>query len=62
MKVSEIKCIKCHENAMQASKRGAYLERISPKGIKPMLMECRPVCGRDHGGQEVALLNAIKGT
>ena len=61
MKMSDIKCRKCGENCNQASKRGAYLGRVSPKGKTPVIMECVPTCHHKTGSQDDALLNAIKG-
>ena len=60
MKISEITCRKCGANAMEAAKRGAYLSRVSPKGNKPIIMECRPNCGTS-GNNEDAIIRAIKG-
>ena len=63
MKVSDIKCRKCKKDAMEAEK-GAYLERVSPKGQKPIIMECSPNCAYIYGktgNQDDALINAIKG-
>ena len=60
MKMSEIVCDKCGQNCMEASKRGAYLKRVSPKG-KDMVMECSPSCDRVTGNQDDALINAVKG-
>lgn len=61
MKAGDIKCRKCGQDAMQAADRGAWLERVSPKGIKPMIMECAPSCEHKHGNQDDALLGAIEG-
>jgi len=60
MKMAEIKCRLCGSDAEKASKRGAYLGRVSPKG-QTMVMECVPTCEHKHGGQDHALLEAIKG-
>jgi len=62
MKVSEVKCRKCQQDAMQASRRGAYLERVNPKGETPWIMECFPSCEHKHGNQDDALIHAINGT
>lgn len=61
MKCSEIKCRKCGQDAMQAASRGAWLERVNPKGQTPMIVECNPTCEHKHGGQQEALLAAIAG-
>lgn len=60
MMMSEIKCRKCGQDASQASKRGAYLNRVSPKG-GPFVGECRPSCEHLHGGPNEAVLNALDG-
>jgi hypothetical protein len=61
MLMSEIKCDKCGCGIMEASERGAYLKRVSPKGEgNPMIMECSPSCDRVHGDQNDALMNAIE--
>lgn len=58
MKLEDIKCQKCGQNAMQASERGAYLKRINPKGVAA-INECEPSCDRKTGSQEDAVINAI---
>jgi len=60
MKVSEVKCELCGSDVWEASKRGAWLVRVSPKG-EEMVMQCRPSCDRNHGDQDDALLGAIRG-
>jgi len=59
MKMSEIKCRLCDRDINEASKTGAYLKRVSPKG-EDMIMECYPSCDFDHGDQDDALLRAIR--
>jgi len=61
MKISDIKCRKCGQDANQAAKRGAYLGRVNPKGETPIIMECVPSCMHKHGNQDDALIHAIKG-
>lgn len=58
MKMSEVKCSKCGQNAAQAADRGAYLERVSPEGL-PSVWQCSPTCEHKHGNQDDALLAAI---
>ena len=60
MKASDIKCRLCGQDVFQASRRGAYLARVNPKG-EECINECRPSCDRNHGNSDDALLNAIKG-
>ena len=59
-KLSDIKCVKCGENSMQAAKRGAYLERISAKG-RPFKGQCVPACGVKVGNNDSALMDALSG-
>ena len=60
MKVEDIVCVKCGENAMEAAARGAYLKRITPKGVKPIKEQCYPSCGQ-NGNHEDAIIGAITG-
>lgn len=60
MKASEVKCQRCGRDAMEASERGAYLARVSPKGQAPV-MECAPSCFKT-GDQEDAVLRALGGS
>ena len=58
MKVSEVVCQLCGQNVIEASKRGAYLARVNPKG-EPCINECRPSCDKITGNSDDALLRAI---
>lgn len=58
--VTEVKCRKCGQNLKQASQRGAYLARVSPKG-EDFVGECKPSCDMKHGGPSEAVLNALDG-
>ncbi len=54
----DIKCRLCGQDAGQASERGAYLKRVSPKGGE-FIAECAPSCDMVTGDQDDALLRAI---
>ena len=47
-------CRICGQGPMEASNRGAYLQRVNPKGEVPIILECRPSCGHRDGGQDPA--------
>jgi hypothetical protein len=55
-----MRCSRCHQDVMEASRRGAYLIRLNPKGVDG-IWACYPTCDGDHGTQDDALLSAIKG-
>jgi len=55
------RCSLCGQDIYTIAGRGAYLERVSPKG-GPFVGECRPSCDRKHGSQDDALIAAIGDT
>jgi len=57
MKLSDCVCCECGDNALQASVRGAYLERANEKGVAA-IWRCAPSCGRHTGD---AIIKAIEG-
>ena len=59
MDSSELVCRKCGDTVFKASKHGAYLKRVSPKG-EDFVGECSPSCDTNHGNQDDALLAAIE--
>lgn len=60
-KLEDIKCRKCGRNAMESSRLGHYLKRVNKKGKGiACINECYPDCEEKTGGQDEALLNAIK--
>ena len=59
MKISEVKCRKCGQDANQAAQRGAYLGRVNPKGETPCISQCKPSCEHKHGNPADALIRAI---
>jgi len=59
-KMVEIKCRKCGDNLKQAAERGAFLNRVSPKG-QPFIGECSPCCTHWTGDPNDAVISAVKG-
>ena len=57
-KNTKVICRICGQGPMEASNRGAYLQRVNPKGEVPIILECRPSCRHSEGGQESALVAA----
>lgn len=53
-------CRKCGQHVNDMAKRGAWLERVSPKG-ENFIGECAPSCEHKHGNQDDALLGALEG-
>ncbi len=62
MKASEIKCQKCGQGLMAAANRGAYLQRVNPKGETPAINQCAPSCEHKDSDQNAGLLGAITNT
>ena len=60
MNRKELNCRKCGDSLFEASKHGAYLKRVSPKG-EAFVGECAPSCDMNHGNQDDALMSAIGG-
>ena len=54
-----MKCELCGCTVREASARGAYFKRANPKGQAPV-WHCSPVCGKDVGTREEAIVRAIK--
>ena len=50
-------CRICHKDIWEIVKRGAFLDRVSPKG-EDFIGECRPSC-YSTGNQEDAILRAL---
>ena len=57
--VESLKCRKCGCGLQGATNRGAYFVRVSPKG-EDAVWQCEPSCDWKHGGQDDAILAAIK--
>jgi hypothetical protein len=55
-----IRCRLCGQTLQQLAERGAYLQRVSPKGYSSFVGECRPSC-KSSGTQNDAVLRAVKG-
>lgn len=60
MKCNKIECYKCGADALSASDRGAYLARVNPTGVIPMIVQCAPSC-YSSGDKYDALIRAING-
>ena len=58
--MSMTNCKKCGQHVDDMAKRGAYLERTSPKG-QAFEGQCAPSCEHYHGNSDGALISAIKG-
>lgn len=56
--MGELTCRRCGQDSLQASRRGAYLERVNEKGV-PGIWQCSPSCEHHHGDQEDALDAAL---
>jgi len=54
-----IHCRLCGCHVQEAAQRGAWLERVNPKG-ENFIGECRPGCDCNNGNQDDALLGAME--
>ncbi len=51
-------CRLCEADPIEASKRGAYLKRVNPKGVAG-IWECEPACEGEFGDSSDAVLRAV---